>query len=436
MIYPQTILQVNKFHYIRGGAERYYFNVSDLLKEKGHKVVHFSMKDDKNEASEFSRYFIKNINISQPSFSWGGFKKAFKIIYSFESKKNITRLIKDTKPNIAHIHNVYHQISPSILPVLKKYNIPVVMSLHDYKLISPNYKFLCEERICEHKGNYYQEILHKSVKDSYAASALCVLEARIHRWLNIYNANIDLFLAPSEFIKNKFIEYGFNEDKIKVLPYALNIRDYGNQNTNKLKASEKYILYFGRLSKEKGIGVLIEAMKNVRNRITLKIVGEGPLLETIQSRVKKESISNIEFIGFQSGDALKKIIRESALVVVPSIWYENSPLVIYEAMALGKVVVGSRIGGIAELIKENKTGLLFDPNEYRELATKIDYLLDNEDILLKMEEESKNASEQFGFDAHYDEIMKIYSELLRPKLRDVLAARSTRLSSKPNSINL
>lgn len=403
----KTILQINKFHYICGGADRYYFNLSELLRKKGHRVVNFSMKDERNEPSEWSDYFVGNIDISKTHFDLAGLRKAARIIYSLESKRKIEQLIKDIQPDIAHIHNIYHQISPSILPVLKKYNIPVVMNLHDYKLISPNYKFLCRGKICEHKRKYYREIFHKSIKDSYIASSWCVLETVIHNVLNIYKNNIDLYLAPSEFIKNKFVEYGFEPDKIKVLPYALDTDKYGNL-PNKTVA-QRYILYLGRLSEEKGIEVLIEAMKNIKNKVLLKIVGEGSLLDDLKRKKELEGLDNIEFVGFQSGDKLKQIISDSEFVVVPSVWYENSPLVIYEAMALGKTVIGSRIGGIPELIKEGVTGLLFEAGDSRELATKIDYLLDNDKVLTRMGEAAKVESLRFGFDKHYEKIMEVYN---------------------------
>lgn len=406
---PNTILQINKFHYMRGGAERYYFNLSELLERYGHRVVHFSMQDPKNIPSEFSQYFVSKMDISRVSFSLAGVRKAMRLLYSFESKSKIEQIIKDTKPDIAHIHNIYHQISPSILPVLKKFKIPVVMSLHDYKLISPNYQFLCNGKICEHKNSYSKEIFHKTVKNSYVASALCALEMKVHIFFDVYKRNIDLFLAPSEFIKNKFVEYGFDSDKIKVLPYALEIESYRDISPVN---GPRYIVYFGRLSKEKGIDILLNAIKNIKNDVKLKIAGEGPMLEQLKLKIKNESIQNIEFVDFKSGDELKNIIAGSLFVVVPSIWYENSPLAIYEAMALGKAVIGSRIGGIPELVKENITGLLFEAGNSQELATKINYLLDNEEILIKMGKEAKEiAVEKFGYDEHYKQINAIYSQL-------------------------
>lgn len=409
----KTILQINKYHYRRAGAESYYFDLSDLLRSKGHRVVNFSMKHKENVPSEFSNYFVSNVDISKTQFDLTGLKKAARIIYSFEAKDKIEKLIKDTKPDIAHIHNIYHQISPSILPVLKKRGIPVVMSIHDFKLLSPNYSFLCNGEVCEHRHSYYKEVLHKSIKDSYIASAWCALEAYVHNFLKIYKNNIDLFLAPCEFMKNKFIEYGFDENKIKVLPYTLDLEKY--QDLSLPPNSEKYILYLGRLSVEKGIGVLIEAMKKVKGNIKLKIMGDGSMLKSLKLKVKNEKLPNIEFTGFKEGDELKRITAGSLFVVLPVIRYENSPLVIYESMALGKPVIGSRMGGIPELIQDGMTGLLFEAGNADELAGKINFLLNDEEKIKQMSERAKNASKKFGFEEHYRKIMDIYSSIHKGK---------------------
>lgn len=408
MLNPHTILQINKYHYIRRGAERYYFNVSELLREKGHRVVHFSMHDSRNLPSEYAKYFVSSMDISKTHFNFSGLRKALRMVYSRESKKNIEALLHDTKPQVAHIHNIYHQLSPSILSMLKKYHIPVVMSLHDYKLITPNYTFLCQEKICEHT-HWYQGITHRSVKDSYIASAWCELEKFIHDRWGIYNKVVDVFLAPSEFIKNKFIEYGFDERKIKVLPYALNLQEYSSDLSDiAYPTNPAYILYFGSLSKEKGVGVLLDAMTEVKNNITLKIVGEGPLLDILKTKVKDRKIPHVEFLGYLSGDALREVVNKSMAIIVPSVWYENSPLVIYEAMALGKPIIGSRIGGIPELVKENVTGLLFEAGNSYELASKIDYITQNKDMVKQMGNAARTESLKFGFDTHYEEIMEVY----------------------------
>lgn len=417
-MYPNTILQINKFHYIRGGAERYYFNLSRLLKQQGHKVIHFSMDDPRNFPSPFKDHFVSNLEISSPQMGLGGLKKAGRIIYSLESRNKMKELVKIYRPEIAHVHNIYHQISPSILSVLKKNNIPVVMSLHDYKLISPNYKFMCGARICEHKGHYYKEIFHRSIKNSYLASALCVAEIYIDKIFKLHQRNVDLFLAPSEFIKNKFVEYGFDERKIKVLPYTLETEEYSSFLPT--GRGKKFILYLGRLSEEKGIEVLIDAMGELNNiypnmagDVTLKIVGEGPLEEKLKLKVQNLNLNNIEFIGFKLGKALKQVVAESLAVVVPSAWYENSPLAIYEAMALGKPVIGSRVGGIPELVQENITGLLFEVGNHQELAAKIHYLLNNNERLLSMGEAARDACHKFNFKEHYGKIMEVYREVLQ-----------------------
>ncbi|MFH0973050.1 MAG: glycosyltransferase family 4 protein [Patescibacteria group bacterium] len=439
------ILQINKFFYLNGGADKYFFEVSKLLKNHGHKVIFFSMKNQKNLFSKYEKYFIDYIDFSKAKFSFNALKNIGRTIYSLEAKRKIEKLIKDANPDIAHIHNIYHQISPSILHVLKKYNIPVVMTLHDYKLICPSYNLtnalnskiiLCEK--CK-KQKYYNCFLNKCVKNSYFASALNCLEAYIHNFLKIYEKNIDKFIAPSQFMKDKCVEFGINADKIIVLPNFVNKSGIRNQElrirNNELGIMnhklENYILYFGRLSKEKGIDTLLKAVSQLSiihpvksckagakqfNRVNyqLRIVGSGDLRLKFEKLAKKLNIKNkIKFFGHLEGEELQKIIREAMFVVVPSIWYENCPLSILESFALGKSVIASKIGGIPELIKHSETGLLFEPGNAKDLANKIECLLNRPDKIIKMGQNAlKIVREKFNADEHYKKLIKIYVQHL------------------------
>ncbi len=215
------ILFVNKFYYLKGGAERYYFDLKNLFEREGHKVIPFSMEDKKNFKSDYSKYFVSNVELEKPGFSLKDLKTAGRIIYSFEAKKKIEELIKKEKPEIAHINNIYHQISPSILTVLKKYKIPMVQTLHDYKLICPIYILYSKGGICERckKYRYYHCTFRKCTKNSRGASLINTKEMYWHKFLKIYENNIDLFISPSNFLRNKILEWGMiKPKKIIVLP--------------------------------------------------------------------------------------------------------------------------------------------------------------------------------------------------------------------------
>jgi glycosyltransferase involved in cell wall biosynthesis len=300
------ILQVNKFFYLKGGSEKYFFELRDFLKKNNHQVIDFSMKDEKNLPSPFSKYFIEPINLGGPvSLKRPDllFKKILKLTWNKEARKKLEILIQKEKPNIAHIHNIHHEISLSILPVLKKHKIPVVQTLHDYQIICPNYRLYSQEKICEKckQHKYYKCFLNKCVRDSYLASLFVTLENYFYWFFGIYN-KIDIFIAPSKFLKNKFIEFGIPKKKIIYLP---NFAEIFSKSEN--LSQNNYLLYFGRLSKEKGIDVLIKAMPLINKNIKLKIVGNGPKKENLKKMAEKLKINNqIQFLGYKNQDELKE----------------------------------------------------------------------------------------------------------------------------------
>ena len=410
------ILQINKFFYLKGGSERYFFNLCELLQEKGHQVIHFSSKHKKNLPSIYSSYFISEIDYRKTKGILEKIKNAMHIFSNPEANLKLEKLIIDTKPDIAHLHNIYHQISFSILPLLKKYKIPIVMTLHDWKLICPNYRLYTKGKICEkcNRKKYYNAFLNKCVLDSYLISGICCLEAYFNYLKNIYK-HIDLFIAPSKFLKAKFVQFGFPEQKIVYLPNFVPpdithiseepLQDLHNKNN-------PYILYFGRLSKEKGLFTLLNAMKFLPE-ITLKISGTGEEEGELKKFTKRNSLDNVQFLGYNRDNSLKRIIRQSMFVVIPSEWYENFPVSVLEAFSLKKPVIASNIGGLPELVKNNKTGLLFEPGNYIDLKCKIEDLFNNSKKIKEMGENAKKLiEEKYNSELHYRKIIKIYASLI------------------------
>ena len=449
------ILQINKFFYLKGGSEKYFFELRDLLKKNNHQVIDFSVKDKKNLPSSYSKYFIEPADLGDPAFLKKPcllLKKMLKLIWNKEAQKKLEILIQKEKPDIAHIHNIHHEISLSILPVLKKYKIPIVQTLHDYQIICPNYKLYSHGKICEKckKHKYYQCFLNKCMKEGEVAplrllaSLFGALENYFYWLFGIYK-NIDLFITPSKFLKNKFIEFGIPEKKIVYLPNFVKaqkchpefqkchpefISGSENINTEQIlkqvqndKKQNNYLLYFGRLSKEKGIDILIKAMALVNSNIKLKIVGDGSEKENLKKMAEKLKInSQIQFLDHKNQNELKKIIKNSLTVIVPSQWYENCPLSILEAFSFGKSVVASNLGGISELVEEEKTGFLFEPGNAKDLAEKINLLLASEGdttscrLQDKLNLMGKFAQEEiekkYNPEIHYQKLMEIYESLL------------------------
>lgn len=402
------VLMVNKFYYIKGGSETYYFSLKELLEKNGHEVIDFSMKDEKNLYSKYSEYFVDNIDYNKEQSLISKIKEAKNIIYSTEAKKKIEQLIKDTKPDIAHLHIFQHQLSLSILDVLKKYNIPIVYTAHDLKMICPNYKMLVDGQVCEKcKGQKYMNCLkNKCIKDSTLKSAVGVAEAYINKWRKAYS-KIDYIICPSKFYKNKFIEFGVDKNRVEYVPNFLNTEEV---DYDKLP-NQDYFLYFGRLSEEKGIFTLIKAMKEIDSK--LKVVGTGPLEEEIKKFVKDNNCNNIEILGFKSGKELSTIVGNAKAVILPSEWYENGPYSAIESLKLGRILIGSDLGGIPELIEGN--GYIFKHGDVQDLQER----LLNVQIMLHqdIEKMQKKSLEKFEKEyietLHYEKISKIYKNVTR-----------------------
>jgi len=403
------ILLINKFFYKKGGAEIVFLNTAELLKNHGHQVVFFSMHHDKNESSEYEKYFVSNIDYEKKGMK-NAVMYSLKLLYSFEAKKKLEKLISQERPDVAHLHNIYHQISPSILHSLKKFNIPVVMTLHDLKLSCAQYLMLAKSEVCEAciNNTYYHCFLKKCIKDSRLKSLLGTIEMYLHHnILHIYDL-VDYFISPSQFLIDKIREMGFRSKRIILLRNMLSAEEYIPSHS----FQEGDIVYVGRLSKEKGLMTLLDAVKEIRN-VTLNIVGEGPLKDQVDAKIRKENITNVILCGYKTGDELKNLIKNSLFIVLSSQCYENSPMSILEAFTFGKPVIGSRIGGIPELVMDGKTGLTFEAGSVSDLRSKIQYLLDNP---VKIEIMGRNARDlavrEFNSEKYYEKLMAIYREAI------------------------
>lgn len=396
------ILVANKFFYLNGGSETVFFQERDFLLEQGHDVIDFSMMDERNLVSSYCDYFVSNKNYNNNCSGIQKYRQSISFIHSSAAISKIEELIIKEQPQIAHLHNIYHQITPSIIPVLKKYKLKVVLTLHDYKLVCPSYLALRNDSICvDCAGKKFWNAFIGNCQHSRPRSLLLSAEAMFHSWRKSYEG-VDLFLAPSRFIAD-LTELRIAKDKIRVLHNGIDEERYQPSYVD-----QGYGLYLGRLSKEKGIKTLLEAQQKMETIIPLKIVGTGPLEDEL-----RQDYHNVTFLGHQSGRELKDLIAYSAFVVVPSEWYENCSMVVLEAMASGKTVLGSRIGGIPEQIEDGKTGLLFEMGNVMELAEKMDLLANNAELRSLMGRAARKKLEQeYSLKKHCDSLMEIYQGLL------------------------
>jgi len=357
-----TLLSINNYHYLRGGAESVYFDHAELFRAVGWSTAFFSMQHPQNRDCDESAYFIDELELGH---SYSLLKKAgmaTKVIYSHESRRKLSALLDKLNPDVAHVHSVYHHISPSILPLLKERGIPVVLTAHDLKLLCPAYTMLSQGQVCEAcKGGKTWNVLRKKcIKNSTALSFLVGLEAAVHGFLNTYADNVTALVLPSKFYRNKFIEWGWPPDRLHYIPNYVVTGDFEPQ-----YQPGDYFLYFGRLLRDKGVDTLIRAA--ARSGIALRVAGTGPDQQSFQA-LAQQTGANVEFLGFRSGDDLHAQIRGARAIVLPSEWYENAPISLLEAYALGKPVIGADIGGIPEMIEPAQTGWLHESGSLNQLA--------------------------------------------------------------------
>lgn len=400
-----TVLAVNKFYWLKGGAERYFFEVAAMLEAKGHRVVPFAMRHPDNLPSPWSAHFVSEVDFRARLSPVDRVRAAARVIHSREARRRVRALVRETRPAVAHLHNLAHQISPSILAPLRREGVPVVFTLHDYKLLCPTYRFFRDGKVCELclGGAYLHATVHRCNEGSLAASMVNSLEMYLHRWSGVYRRHVDLFLAPSRFLRGKMIEGGVPEDKVIELPYCLRLERYSPR-----PEPGSYLLYAGRLSVEKGVEVLLDAMRELPG-VELRIAGEGPLREALERRASLlPGGARVAFLGYQREEALRELVAGARLVVVPSVWYENSPLAIYEAFALGKPVVGARLGGIPELVEPGRTGELAAPGDAADLARAVRSLWGRGDLAELGREARRTAERRFDAGRHYELLLAAY----------------------------
>ncbi|MBT4836862.1 MAG: glycosyltransferase [Methylococcales bacterium] len=398
------ILLINKFHFLRGGAERVYLETKEILESNGHEVVCFSMKDNRNLPSNQEKYFVENVDFSNTK-NW--FKKSLRFLYYPKAGELLEQLIVKEKPDVAHIHNYNHQLTFSILKPLKKHKIPIVQTLHDYQLISPNYSLYSHNKIdeCAYKRKYYKCVYKKSVRGKFLPSLLAALEMYLQLIFK-FHKKIDLFVSPSKFLREKVRDWGFDVP-IRVVPNFVDLE--------KLKPTHEpgdYVLFLGRLSQEKGVMTLVKAARKLPE-IKVKIVGSGPQEGKIAHYIKKKQVKNVELLGRKEGDEVFELIKGCRFMVVPSEWYENYPMSVLESLALGKPVLASKLGGLQEMIMENRTGWFFEAGNVYDLRKKIKMHFPDLRTIEQLGKSGRKFVEQNNSSQmYYDRLMKCYYQVL------------------------
>ena len=379
-----NILIANNRYFISGGPERYLFGIKERLEKCGHRVIVFSNRYAQNCPSPYQDYFMPSpVQENAVYFRefrltpWKSLELLGRASYSFEAKRRVERLIQVEKPDIAYLLAIANYISPSVIDVFRKYQIPVVMRLSDYNLVCPAYNLFRDGQVCQEclTVGLWRAIQHRCLQGSRLVSLARVVSMSLHRIVRLYD-KVDLYIAPSKHLLKVMQQAGIPSHKLVHLPSFVEIPE----NTLDTR-SENMILYVGRLSPGKGVEILIRAFGKLKHsypHARLVIAGEiTPEGERLQALVNQYQIEGINFVGYASKEMLAQLYQAASFSVVPSLWFDNTPMSVYESQSYARAVIASRIGSLPEQVIDGVNGLLFDPGDPEDLKEKMAILLDD-----------------------------------------------------------
>ena len=419
------ILFCNKYNYPFSGTEVYLFELMELMRSHGHEVALFSMADPRGAPTPYDRHFVPPIDFKKRSGPWQKLRRAGHLIYSPEARRRLRAMIQEFRPDVAHVRNIYHHLSPSILWELKAQGVPVVYHLNDFKLLCPSYNLLSQGEVCEAcKGGAFWHALRPRCYPGTGARLTLTAEAYLHRWLGTYRKCVDLFLAPSQFVRDKFVEHGWDGAKFAVLPHF--------QQTHAVPGScpgsGAPVLYFGRLSAEKGVDDLLRAMQRLPE-MRLIIAGDGPQRSELQTLTTSLGLANVEFIGQVGPTQRDSLIAQSRFTVLPSHAYETLGKTILESYAEGRAVVASDLGSRRELVREGETGLLYRAGDVNGLADAMATLHARPELAEQMGRAGwELVRHHYTPEDHYQHLFTLYEDLVARKAQQPLGKVTATIS--------
>lgn len=405
------ILLVNTRHYRGGGDSSYTFNLAELLTDKGHEIAFFAMQDDRNLHDMNSDLFVSHIDfreVNRDKSITNGLRVLGRVIYSTEARSKFSQILDRFAPDIVHLQNIHSHLSPSIIFEAKHRGIPVVWTLHDYKLVCPNTNFLDNTtgEICEFcaSGRFYQAALRRCKKGSLLASAMASVEAYAYKLMGVAG-KVDAFLSPSLFLKNKLADCGFPTGKVHHLPLFL-----PQEMCRTERRAGSYLLFASRLDPIKGIHTLIEACRLTPG---VKVVLAGRVDEPLASELAGLLPANASYVGLKHGKDLIELFNGASAVVSPSLCFENQPFSILEAFSFGKPVIASSLGGMVELVEDRERGLLFPAGDAAALAAAMEWVtLHPAEAEAMGESAHQYVTREHSPGMHYERMLQVYREVL------------------------
>jgi len=406
------VLIVNSHLYPGGGDVTYTFNLAELLRRKGHQVALFGMQDERNPSLPDNDLFVSHINyrlLNQKRDLRNGLQVFTRSIYSQEARVKFAGMVERFSPDIVHLQNIHHHITPSIIFEAHRRHIPIVWTLHDFKLVCPNQHFLIDDtgEICEActGKKFYQPLLKRCKKGSRLASAMVSVEATTHLLAGV-RSSADAFISPSQFLYDYLVKDGFSPARVRHVPHFIPTSSFCSE-----KRNGEYLLFLGKLEKTKGIDILLAASR-LSPRVQVRMAGF--LDESLEEEALSSLPENVHYLGLKTGAELRDLLLHATAIILPSIWYENQPFSILEAFACQKPVIASNLGGMAELVLDRERGLLVPPNDPQALAGAMDTLAMAPDEAARMGKNAYDyAWQEHHPDRHYQRLMNLYEQLIR-----------------------
>ena len=397
------VLMVNKFLYPRGGAETYLFRIGSCLHELGHEVQYFGMKDEKNTVGNMCGLETRPMDFRSKGAS--RFLYPFHILYSTEARRKIRQIAEEFEPDIVHLHNINYQLTPSVIDGIAKLGIPMVQTVHDFQMLCPNHMMLNpgQKAPCARclQGTKWNCARYRCIHDSLIKSILGSMEGALYRRRRNYE-QVSRFICPSRFLESMLLQDRRFAGKTVVMH---NFASACSAPENVEKG--EYVLYFGRLAQEKDMEGFLEACRRCPE-IPFIVAGSGPL-----ECLFENGPPNVQYVGFQSGDALNRLIAQAKFSVYLPIWYENCPLAVLESQALGTPVLANRIGGIPELIEDGQTGVLIDSFTPENYAAQIRKLYLDQAGLERMSENCRRNGGSATLMQYCNQLLDIYAAILK-----------------------
>ncbi|MEM7591698.1 MAG: glycosyltransferase family 4 protein [Cyanobacteria bacterium P01_A01_bin.83] len=401
-----TILNAGQNYHIHGGSDRYQFILSNLLHQHGHCVIPFAADSPKNESTPWSRYFAPEVNFASPTLI-----DLLRFIYSKPAESAIKNLIEDVPIDIAHLHIYYGKLTASILEPLRQARVPIIQTLHEYKIVCPVYTLISDGEICQacQGKNFWHAMRKRCNRGSLSRSMLSSMESYVSRAFGSIS-KIDHFITVSHFQRKKMIELGIPAEKLTTVHNFID--------TSEIEPNYRpgeYLLYFGRLEDYKGIFTLVEAASTLKN-VPLLIVGDGEARFELEKVIEKRNLQHIKLLGFKQKDELLPLIRNSICTIAPSEWYETFGFTLVESFAHGRPVIASRIGGMTEIVTDTVDGYLVSPGNVEELQSRMLWMATHRHKAVEMGLAGRLKVEtKFCPELHYEKILSLYQKILSQK---------------------